>query len=98
MLSGRTARIGNHGLATSFFNDTNTDIATDLVKILLENNQDIPEFLESYKPEGELNFDEADSDEEALAAAEATEDTIGEFNTGDAWGAEGTAGGEGSGW
>ncbi|KAF8249745.1 DEAD/DEAH box RNA helicase [Wilcoxina mikolae CBS 423.85] len=91
---GRTARIGNHGLATSFFNDTNTDIATDLVKILLENGQDIPDFLESYKPEGELNFDEPDSDEEAAAGV--TEDAGG-FDGGDAWGTEDTAGGFGGG-
>lgn len=48
---GRTARIGNEGKATSFFNDRNDDIAEDLVKILLESKQEIPDFLEQFKPE-----------------------------------------------
>ena len=90
---GRTARIGNHGLATSFFNDSNGDIGNDLVKILLENGQDIPEFLEQYRPEGELNFDEPDSDEEV---AEPVEDAAGGFG-GDDWGTGGDAGGGGGG-
>jgi ATP-dependent RNA helicase DDX3X len=48
---GRTARIGNEGKATSFYNDRNEDIGEDLVKILLESKQDIPDFLEQFKPE-----------------------------------------------
>jgi ATP-dependent RNA helicase DDX3X len=48
---GRTARIGNEGQATSFFNDRNDDIAGDLVKILIESKQEIPDFLEQFKPE-----------------------------------------------
>lgn len=48
---GRTARIGNEGRATSFYNDRNEDLAEDLVKILLESNQEIPSFLEHFKPE-----------------------------------------------
>ena len=56
---GRTARIGNIGIATSFFNDRNLDIAPVLTKFLLENEQDIPDFLTGYRPEDdELNFDE----------------------------------------
>ena len=47
---GRTARIGNEGKATSFYNDHNEDIAEDLVKILLESKQDVPDFLEGFKP------------------------------------------------
>lgn len=47
---GRTARIGNEGLATTFFNDRDMDLAEDLVKVLLECNQEVPDFLESYKP------------------------------------------------
>lgn len=62
---GRTARIGNIGLSTSFWNDRNDDIAAGLVKILLETRQDIPEFLEGYKPEDLANIDfEDDSDAE----------------------------------
>lgn len=48
---GRTARIGNGGRATSFFNDRNEDIGVDLVKILLESKQEIPDFLQQYMPE-----------------------------------------------
>ncbi|KZM19896.1 RNA helicase [Ascochyta rabiei] len=48
---GRTARIGNEGMATSFFNDRNEDIGEDLVKILLESKQEVPDFLEQFKPE-----------------------------------------------
>ena len=62
---GRTARIGNIGVATSFYNGRNEDIAENLVKLLIETNQEVPDFLEEYKPaEGEaLQFDD-DTDEE----------------------------------
>ena len=61
---GRTARIGNVGMATSFYNEKNEDIAEALTKLLVENHQKVPEFLESYKPESEeeLKFDD-DTDE-----------------------------------
>lgn len=73
---GRTARIGNDGLATSFYNDKNEDIADALTKLLIETRQIVPDFLESYKPENEeeLKFDD-DTDDEG-------DDTAG----GDAWG------------
>ncbi|KAH8776950.1 P-loop containing nucleoside triphosphate hydrolase protein [Hyaloscypha finlandica] len=68
---GRTGRIGNLGLATSFYNERDSDIAETLVKTLLETHQVIPDFLEQYIPEGftaegtgdveKLKF-EADSD------------------------------------
>ncbi|CAI7578651.1 unnamed protein product [Penicillium glandicola] len=61
---GRTARIGNEGIATSFYNDRDEDIAVDLVKILIECKQVVPEFLEQFRPEGDvLEFDD-DSDKE----------------------------------
>ena len=62
---GRTARIGNVGMATSFYNDKNEDVADALTKLLVETNQNVPNFLEGYKPEDEtaLNFDD-DTDEE----------------------------------
>lgn len=64
---GRTARIGNTGLATSFFNDKNDDIGPDLVKILIETNQHVPDFLEPFKPDdiSKLDFeDDTDEDED----------------------------------
>ncbi|EUC38875.1 hypothetical protein COCCADRAFT_32227 [Bipolaris zeicola 26-R-13] len=48
---GRTARIGNEGKATSFFNDDNKDIAEDLVKVLIESGQEVSDFLEEFKPQ-----------------------------------------------
>nr|KAK5448799.1 hypothetical protein LTR18_001887 [Exophiala xenobiotica] len=60
---GRTARIGNEGLATSFYNDKDEGMGPFLTKILMENNQEIPEFLQHFKPEdGILNFDEEEED------------------------------------
>ncbi|KAL8706942.1 MAG: hypothetical protein Q9201_000103 [Fulgogasparrea decipioides] len=86
---GRTARIGNLGLATSFYNEKNQDIAEDLVKLLLETEQEIPDFLEEYKPAGALEFhDDSGDEEEAVAGA-----------GGDAWGGsyDNAAGGWGDG-
>ncbi|RHZ44385.1 DEAD/DEAH box helicase [Aspergillus thermomutatus] len=62
---GRTARIGNEGLATSFYNDRNSDIAPDLVKILIESGQKVPDFLESYKPADDVVKFDDDTDDEA---------------------------------
>jgi ATP-dependent RNA helicase DDX3X len=53
---GRTARIGNEGKATSFYNDRNDDLAEDLCKILIESKQEIPDFLEQFKPEDPENI------------------------------------------
>ncbi|KAF2795385.1 ATP-dependent RNA helicase DED1 [Melanomma pulvis-pyrius CBS 109.77] len=66
---GRTARIGNEGKATSFYNDRNEDIAEDLVKILIESKQDIPDFLEDKIPEDRDNIewnDGTDDEDEDL--------------------------------
>ena len=79
---GRTARIGNEGLATSFYNDRDDSIAEDLVKILLEAGQAIPDFLEDRQPgEGEnLDFaDDTDDEGEGGNNAEG----------GEAWGSGG---------
>jgi ATP-dependent RNA helicase DDX3X len=48
--TGRTGRIGNSGVATSFYNDRDADLAEILVKTLLETKQDVPEFLHQYIP------------------------------------------------
>ena len=80
---GRTARIGNTGLATSFFNERNEDIAEPLVRILLETKQPVPDFLDQWKPEDEtdLNFDD-ESDEEVEDDGDAA------GASGDAWGSD----------
>ncbi|KAJ5594348.1 uncharacterized protein N7459_000556 [Penicillium hispanicum] len=64
---GRTARIGNEGIATSFYNDRDSELAPDLVKILLECKQPIPDFLEQYVPENNIidfEDDKTDASEE----------------------------------
>ncbi|XP_040580938.1 LOW QUALITY PROTEIN: putative ATP-dependent RNA helicase Pl10 [Lepeophtheirus salmonis] len=44
---GRTGRMGNLGLATSFFNDRNRNLTKDLVELIVESNQQCPNWLES---------------------------------------------------
>lgn len=91
---GRTGRIGNKGLATSFYNESNEDLAQSLVNILLETNQEIPDFLAQYKPEGgQPEFeDESDSDEDAAATGTAKDEeaTVGASaeSATSAWGSE----------
>ncbi|KAF2435617.1 P-loop containing nucleoside triphosphate hydrolase protein [Tothia fuscella] len=77
---GRTARIGYTGKASSFYNNRNEDIAEDLVKLLIENGQLVPDFLEDHRPldGGKIEFDD-DSEPDSDEADEAT--------GGDAWGA-----------
>ena len=43
---GRTGRVGNLGLATSFFNDRNRNICVDLLNLLVEAKQEVPSWLE----------------------------------------------------
>nr|XP_033326000.1 ATP-dependent RNA helicase bel [Megalopta genalis] len=43
---GRTGRMGNLGLATSFFNNKNHNLVRDLVSLLLEANQELPPWLD----------------------------------------------------
>ncbi|KAI9740077.1 MAG: hypothetical protein M1818_004828 [Claussenomyces sp. TS43310] len=85
---GRTGRIGNKGIATSFYNDRDEEMAGPLTKTLLETNQDVPDFLQQYIPEGyvpgegnlkfEADSDFGDEDEVAQATGDA----------GDGWGAD----------
>ena len=42
---GRTGRAGNAGEAISFFNEKNRNIARDLYEILVETQQELPDFL-----------------------------------------------------
>lgn len=93
---GRTARIGNQGIATSFYNDRNEDIGEALTRILIESGCDVPDFLEQYKPaeEAKLEFDD-DTDEEA----ENGENGDANGANGDsAWGAHADTSGGGVGW
>lgn len=79
---GRTARIGNKGVATSFYNDHDESLATELTHFLQECNQNVPEFLEPYKAkDGEKIVFDADSGDELDAEADAD----GETETGGGW-------------
>ncbi|ODV86533.1 hypothetical protein CANARDRAFT_206909 [[Candida] arabinofermentans NRRL YB-2248] len=49
---GRTGRAGNTGIATAFFNRGNKNVAKELIDILSEANQEVPEFLEALAREG----------------------------------------------
>lgn len=70
---GRTARIGNEGIATSFYNERDEDIASDLVKILMECEQPVPDFLQGFAPsDNVLVFDDdTENEEEKATDAEA---------------------------
>ncbi|KAF6838877.1 DEAD/DEAH box helicase [Colletotrichum plurivorum] len=66
---GRTGRMGQRGIATSFYTERDEPIASVLVRTLLETKQEVPEFLEPYKPTGKglenLKFEtESDFDPE----------------------------------
>ena len=82
---GRTARIGNVGMATSFFNEKNEDLAPDLVRLLLETHQEVPDFLEQWKPDDVSKLDFEDDTDEEDATAGATAGAIA-GEAGDAWG------------
>uniref|UniRef100_A0A0K8S8X9 RNA helicase n=1 Tax=Lygus hesperus TaxID=30085 RepID=A0A0K8S8X9_LYGHE len=44
---GRTGRMGNLGLATSFFNDKNRNLVRDLVDLIVDSKQELPSWLET---------------------------------------------------
>lgn len=44
---GRTGRVGNLGIATSFFNEKNRNLARGLVQLLEEVNQTVPSWLKT---------------------------------------------------
>lgn len=90
---GRTARIGNRGMATSFYNDRNEDIAEDLAKILIESKQMVPDFLQDKVPEGPLIWDDEKDDNDADGGVATSTGDAG-FGGGDAaegWKPEGNA-------
>jgi len=48
---GRTGRAGNVGVATAFFNRGNKNVCKDLIDILTEANQEVPQFLNTIARE-----------------------------------------------
>ncbi|EGU78484.1 hypothetical protein FOPG_00769 [Fusarium oxysporum f. sp. conglutinans race 2 54008] len=104
---GRTGRIGHRGVATSFLSERDEPMASVLTRTLLETNQEIPDFLQQYVPEGEarnnLKF-EADSDFDPNDYAGAGDawggdagNDAGNAANGDAWGGGGDGGNTGGG-
>ncbi|XP_022093706.1 putative ATP-dependent RNA helicase Pl10 isoform X2 [Acanthaster planci] len=53
---GRTGRVGNLGLATSFFNDKNRNLARDLAELMVETKMDPPGWLDTMVYEAKQNF------------------------------------------
>lgn len=53
---GRTGRVGNLGLATSFFNDKNRNLASDLAELLQEAKQERPDWLLGLAKEESRGF------------------------------------------
>lgn len=49
---GRTGRAGNTGISTAFFNRGNRGVVRDLIELLKEANQEVPQFLENIAREG----------------------------------------------
>lgn len=79
---GRTGRIGHKGHATSFYNERNEDLAPALVNILLETDQEVPDFLDQFKPEGgKAEFQDDTDDEEQ--GGDYTTDAAGGWGTAD---------------
>jgi ATP-dependent RNA helicase DDX3X len=71
-------------------------MAPFLTKVLMECRQPIPDFLEQYKPEGDLNFDEEEEAafDEALGDNQDGGDTWGVGDAAEpAWGGDNTASG-----
>ena len=85
IVSGRTARIGNEGLATSFYNDRDEAMADFLVKTFVECGQALPDFFQDRAPEDTANLDFNDD-----SGAEEEEETGGQNTDGGAlWGSAG---------
>jgi ATP-dependent RNA helicase DDX3X len=76
---GRTARIGNTGKATSFYDERrDEEIGPALVKTMLEASCTVPEFLAHFVPEdGVVTFEDDESDEEGEGEPEADADAGG---------------------
>ncbi|KAI0172471.1 DEAD-domain-containing protein [Hypoxylon sp. FL1284] len=95
---GRTGRIGFTGIATSFYTDRDESIGPELVLTLMDTQQDVPDFLQQYIPEGvdpkNFKIEDDKSDEEDAAegwGAETTGQDAEQADTGkDGWGESNT--------
>ncbi|KAJ3050877.1 DEAD-box ATP-dependent RNA helicase [Rhizophlyctis rosea] len=91
---GRTARAGHEGKATSFYNDSNRDLAADITALLKDD--EIPEFLQEFvsaeTKEQRSHEELREEDLEGPLERERPAADTGESGGGD-WAAEGNAGG-----
>lgn len=51
---GRTGRMGNLGLATSFFNEKNKNLVRDLVELIQETKQELPAWLQALASDSRM--------------------------------------------
>jgi ATP-dependent RNA helicase DDX3X len=83
---GRTGRIGNKGLATSFYTERDEGIAQDLVNVLVECDCEVPDFLSHLSPqEGEAIDWDDNSEDEADVEIDAGGADSGEAAAADDW-------------
>ncbi|KAI3340879.1 P-loop containing nucleoside triphosphate hydrolase protein [Ustulina deusta] len=91
---GRTGRIGHHGLASSFYTERDEPIAKLLTMTLMETGQEIPDFLQQYKPDetdvSKLKFEYDTDEEDQGESGEAWGTGAGEAS-GDGWGTSGNS-------
>ncbi|KAF9904605.1 hypothetical protein EC991_002533 [Linnemannia zychae] len=94
---GRTARAGNPGLATTFYTTSNAIIAPQIVKLLVECEQDVPEFLQEFVEEATSRYEDVDFVEEDKDIRLKSEDAVlrnGSFAGGGADAQETSVGGD----
>ncbi|KAK8024124.1 DEAD/DEAH box helicase, partial [Apiospora rasikravindrae] len=96
---GRTGRIGNRGVAYSFYTERDEPLAEQLTFNLLEQKQEIPDFLQHYVPEGteianlKFDYDSDEIEDEAVGGSGGGDDGSWGAAGGDAAASGGAAGG-----
>ncbi|EGY19747.1 hypothetical protein VD0002_g7139 [Verticillium dahliae] len=99
---GRTGRIGHRGIATSLYcADRDDGIGSVLVRTLLETDQEIPDFLQVFMPEGDdlenLKWETASNEEDRPAGAAGHGGESFDEGGDDAWGSGNADGDEDNG-
>lgn len=97
---GRTARAGNIGFATTFYNSRNDGMGPEITKILVEAGADVPEFLQQYNTQN-LEYDDVndeDFDEDTGGQSPTGHGTNNDNSVGASWGGGNDGGAGGSSW
>ncbi|ESO11363.1 hypothetical protein HELRODRAFT_194828 [Helobdella robusta] len=79
---GRTGRVGNLGLATSFFNEKNRGLAKDLLELLSEAHQEVPIWLNDMASRNYYGGSSSAAAGAAAGSANKKHSAIKRFNTG----------------